>query len=343
MAGVIEYGYSKNVDVWVSEAAKIGIKIVPDMVNFAGYMDQYNNLAMDNPSKDNAIVHMFIGAYLNPWQIANAFIIGDRNALITNAGWDKGTLNPEVVTVPDWVTQPWGASPGQVNITQTVIDLGKTLDPTEQKMLVQIIAWYSNEYCPWSLLTYGGWWNAYNTKEIEGWPADTPDREAPYNCDPLYTAYPAGYGRGGQIFLITLGYLKPKTAAPTISYITVWITKEVSVFFGADGKFYGPLPVGMSISLPTQDADRLIKEGSASITQPVPAGITEALQGISAATSRLETAISTLSTDLGTVVDSINTQVGSMSALLYATVILQVIALIILALVISMMRHKPSA
>lgn len=93
-----------------------------------------------------------------------------------------------------------------------------------------------------------------------------------------------------------VGGIRPKT----VSYVTVYIQKDVPKFRGIDLVWYGPFREGDAARVPDDDADFLIKQGSASLTPPtkLPAEVTESLKSISDTLSSLKNAVSALEATL---------------------------------------------
>jgi len=129
----------------------------------------------------------------------------------------------------------------------------------------------------------------------------------------------------------------PTTWVP-VQYVSVWTTKALAAFIGADGKTYGPYAEGMLATVPKGDADQLIAKGSASYTPPVPPALSAAINATLSATTRVEGSVSALSRT----VDTLSATVGSLSSLLYATIGLQVIVLVVAIVTIMSVRKKPT-
>jgi len=102
------------------------------------------------------------------------------------------------------------------------------------------------------------------------------------------------WNRGNELVL----HLKP--VAP-IEYKLVWFTKDVEAFTGVDGETYGPYTTGEYDKIPLSDAERLVKEGSASYSSP-----TE---------TELESRITTLEAAVETLTEQVETLAGQVEAL----------------------------
>lgn len=91
---------------------------------------------------------------------------------------------------------------------------------------------------------------------------------------------------------------------PAITYVNVWIIGEVGQFFGVDKKVYGPYKGGEFVSLPKEDAERLIAQGLASYTPPAAPGIEELSETVSTMQGDIATIKSGIA-DLGSKVESL--------------------------------------
>jgi len=159
-----------------------------------------------------------------------------------------------------------------------------------------------------------------------------------------------------------IGGIKPSQ----ISYVTVYVTKEIPKFRGIDLNWYGPLKPGDAVRLPEEDANRLLSAGVVSLTPPLPkieiptitfpqqinessvAEISKSITGLASSLQDFANQLSGLLGDLGRKIDnsatSINTlskdvselrsQIGGLSSFLMAIIIIQIItiALVILSL-----------
>lgn len=141
-------------------------------------------------------------------------------------------------------------------------------------------------------------------------------------------------------WLFVVFKLKPSAPISPITYITAYAKASIAAFTGVDGKTYGPYSEGDAMLIPMEDAQRLIDEGKASYSPPVPAeigeiaksvselhgkvsGLESTLAGISAATTELEKSVEALSGQMA----SITTTVAAMGIV---TIILVVVAIVMI-------------
>ncbi|MEM1515585.1 MAG: ABC transporter substrate-binding protein [Candidatus Bathyarchaeia archaeon] len=151
----------------------------------------------------------------------------------------------------------------------------------------------------------------------------------------------AHYYFAGAQWLIPL--LRPRAMVPPVTYITIYALTDIETFTGVDGKTYGPYKAGEAMTIPKDDAERLIREGKASYSPPLPPGTLEALTEILKATARIETSTARLDeklTNLSGTIDALNNNIGSFLPLLYVTIILQIIVVISLAYMIATRGKK---
>mgnify|MGYP000005720525 CR=1 FL=1 len=92
--------------------------------------------------------------------------------------------------------------------------------------------------------------------------------------------------------------------APPITYVTVYATEDIGAFTGADGKTYGPYSAGDAMIIPKADADRLMAEGKASASPPVPPEIPAIADAVSELITKADDIASSIS-DLKTAVDNL--------------------------------------
>mgnify|MGYP000424442451 CR=1 FL=1 len=139
---------------------------------------------------------------------------------------------------------------------------------------------------------------------------------------------------------VILVYLRPTGNVPsselTVEYTDVWITANVSRFVGVDGKTYGPYKRGDYVTLPKDDAERLIAEGLASRT-PIYPGIEAITEKVTQITDKLTTIEKTIS-ELKQAVQTAKAQAPGTEITVIALQILNLILLIIA--VILMIRRK---
>ncbi|MEM2454798.1 MAG: ABC transporter substrate-binding protein [Candidatus Bathyarchaeia archaeon] len=124
-----------------------------------------------------------------------------------------------------------------------------------------------------------------------------------------FYAWPAMHW--GEFLFVILGIKStrvPPTPPPPV-YVTVYAKAGISAFTGVDGKPYGPYKAGDTMVIPKEDADRLVAQGLASYSPPVPAELPEIAKAVSdllGKVSALETTLSGLSSNVNTLSSSID-------------------------------------
>lgn len=76
---------------------------------------------------------------------------------------------------------------------------------------------------------------------------------------------------------------------PVYTYMAVYATTDIPAFIGVDGETYGPYKAGDTLIVPKEDADRLLAEGKASASPPVPAEIPAIAKGVSDLIAKVDT------------------------------------------------------
>ena len=152
-----------------------------------------------------------------------------------------------------------GANPRYVNPElDAIIDKLWTLHPEDPKAAElyekALYIWIRDLFCIPVVET--AFVQVFSGKYWTGWPTEVDMYTVPYQWWPN--------------FIFVLGKIRPR-APVVIEYVSVWIVKDVPAFTGADGKTYGPFKAGEYVTIPKEDAERLIKEGLASYKPPVPA------------------------------------------------------------------------
>jgi len=164
----------------------------------------------------------------------------------------------------------------------------------------------------------------HSTKYWVGWPSENNMYIMPFNWWPSW--------------FFVLANIKPRMAA--VEYTNIWITGAVSQFTGADGKTYGPFVEGQLVTIPKEDAEKLLSQGLASYTVPKPSGFEELSNTISAMQSdisEIKTSISELAS-LSKSVDALSAQIsGITTTVLGVNVVTIILLLVTIALV---MRKK---
>jgi len=135
---------------------------------------------------------------------------------------------------------------------------------------------------------------------------------------------------------------KPAPTPTPVTYVTVYAKTDIPAFTGVDGESYGPYVAGDVMVIPKEDADKLISEGKATYSPPVPAEIPEIASSVSdllGKVSELEstlTEISSTLSDLENSISKINDSINALSsqmATITTTVIGMNIAVIVLVIV----------
>jgi hypothetical protein len=166
-----------------------------------------------------------------------------------------------------------------------------------------------------------------------------------------WTGFPSGespywsflYWCAGARYI--LPRLRPaKAPIVAVTYVTVYAKTDIAAFIGADGKSYGPYAPGEAMVIPKGDADRLVGEGKATYTSPVPPEVSESLSKLVERVSELESTIATLTTtvsDLKSSVSELSDEVRSMSSTILATSAVTIL-LVIIVIALLFIRVKPS-
>jgi peptide/nickel transport system substrate-binding protein len=151
-------------------------------------------------------------------------------------------------------------------------------------------------------------------------------------------------------FLFVVLSIKPVRVAPpvVITYLSVWITGAVDAFTGADGKTYGPFKAGEFVTIPKEDADRLIAEGLASLTAPVPAEIPEIAKSVEKLKADMESVKADIAALSGTVaglakdetVKALRDALAGMQSMVYASMAVSAITLILVLVTLAMVLKR---
>jgi len=145
--------------------------------------------------------------------------------------------------------------------------------------------------------------------------------------------------------LVINGYKSPTTGEwvggliPTsISYVTVYFTKDYGRFRGIDLKWYGPFKAGDAARVPEDDADFLISQGVASLTPtiPTPSAPTVELTPVLDRLDKLSSAVTEVSTH-------INSLTQSLSNLVVLTLVITLLNTILLLYIIIYTTRKRGA
>ncbi|MEM1989736.1 MAG: ABC transporter substrate-binding protein [Candidatus Bathyarchaeia archaeon] len=327
---IAEWGWIAQADNIASQLAKIGIKINPVALTWPEYWQSHD---LDHKYPIYVGRQAYFGSG-HPWYGFNEIFVTMRQTKGANLPWRGG--NPyfvEIVDVPTWVDP----TAGKVNVTELTIKLGETLDLEEQKRIVKILVWYVNEYVPILPVYIIARSYIANPKVIGGWDK-IPDND------------PVLYGRGDEGIiptLMSLGLIWPYEAPvtpPTYIYVTVYAKTNIPAFTGVDGETYGPYKEGDAMLIPKEDAERLVAEGKATYSPPVPAEIPEIARAVSdllGRVSRLETSVSTIGADVSALskkVDDLSGQIASIAGTAAATTttVVGIGAVIIILSVISL-------
>lgn len=137
---------------------------------------------------------------------------------------------------------------------------------------------------------------------------------------------------------------------PPVTYVTVYAKTDIEEFVGADGKTYGPFSAGDTMVIPKEDADRLLAEGLASRTPPVPpeleaiaASVTEVLSELDALeTSLLDelSAIEENTAGLSESIEALSGQIGAMASTAMTAMALNVIVIVLVIVNIALTLRK---
>jgi len=130
--------------------------------------------------------------------------------------------------------------------------------------------------------------------------------------------------------------IKATGASPPIESSYVWFAEDVAAFTGADMRTYGPFSEGAYDKIPREDADRLVAEDVASFQAPIP-GLSQILSSISEVSSAMNTLQSSMASSL-TEVSSNVTALSSQMSTLTAGLVVEGIAIVILAVALLMRR-----
>lgn len=146
-------------------------------------------------------------------------------------------------------------------------------------------------------------------------------------------------------FLFVILNLKStrKVSPPTYIYVTVYAKASIPAFTGVDGKTYGPFEYGDALLIPKEDAERLIEQGLASYSPPVPAEIPEIAKRVSdllEKTSRLETSMRSLEGSVSDLKGSIDALSGQMAGITTTIVGMGAIIVILVIIAIVMPLRK---
>jgi len=127
-----------------------------------------------------------------------------------------------------------------------------------------------------------------------------------------------------------------KSTVPMLKYTTVWIREAVTEFVGVDGETYGPFTEGEYVTIPTDDADRLLEAGSASLTPPVPPEIEEAITNIANSVDQITESV----TELSETVTANSNRIASLESTLYAALSAGIVSIILSVVAIIVARKK---
>jgi len=165
----------------------------------------------------------------------------------------------------------------------------------------------------------------WNTKYWTGWPTNSNLYAFPYYWCPN--------------FIFILFKLEPVAHAPIV-YSTVWFTKDVEAFTGADGKTYGPFTAGSSASIPLSDAETLVENGYASFSPPVSPDISTGLTNLQTSVADLQTAVTNLNTavtsleaEITDLKTTLTANLSTMQTLLIVTIILEIVSIVVTVVV----------
>jgi len=126
-------------------------------------------------------------------------------------------------------------------------------------------------------------------------------------------------------------------------YQDVWIINYTSRFKGVDDKYYGPFKAGEQVTIPKEDAKRLLAEGLASLTPPPTAAIPEELMNtindLQDKTSALTASIDELKETIADLEDRIATQESAMY-LTYAAIAISIISIILSVVSLTKIRTR---
>jgi peptide/nickel transport system substrate-binding protein len=233
------------------------------------------------------------------------------------------------------------------NVTELTIKMN-IVDEATRKEIINVLARIFNEYLP-ALPHYvrpGG--PLYiNFNHIE-WPKPwKPEAEGKYRLpcpiiegqDCAEWTYPFDQS---IVWVVIKGLAKPKGLTieekpPVYTYVVVYATTDIPGFIGVDGRSYGPYKKGEAISIPREDAERLVEEDKATYTPPLPPELAEVLSRIINDISSLRqntiASLEGLSSNIRALSDNLS-QISSQLANM--TMVTVVEAIVILVLVIGL-------
>ena len=153
------------------------------------------------------------------------------------------------------------------------------------------------------------------------------------SADNPYIHWPAWWA---SFLHVVIGYPDPETGEwiggirpREVDYTTVYFTENVPRFRGIDLVWYGPFKAGDAARIPVDDAEYWIRKGKASYTPQVPgvgAELQETLSEISNKLSGLEETVN----ELADKIEAIPAMgVEGLTNLLYATIVLEVVTIIV--------------
>lgn len=323
----------EDLDFVVTEwFGSIGIKLTP--VPYS-YMDFFYLLNRDDGYPLYHCFWTYYGHHL--WQLLQVEF-GPGYAWGYFGGFRPGTNYPQIVEVPEWVEPGLGT----VNMTTVALEYFREAymkgDFAAQKKWLKVIAWYANEYVPFIPMCINLRPLVFNNDCVDLLAPGEPNR------DPIWLSMPIG-----DCFFFALplhlGLIRPKAAPvtpPIYTYVTAYAKVSIPAFTGVDGKAYGPYKEGDAMLIPKEDAEKLVAEGKATYSPPVPAEIpkiAEAVSDLLGRVSKLETSTSAIRTDLDTLsrkMDELSSSVNSLSgqiANITTTVIGVGVVVIILAII----------
>jgi peptide/nickel transport system substrate-binding protein len=253
--------WSVLADAFVAQMARIGIKIRLVGTTWTPYCQ---SLFRDHEYD----MYLRFGCWfsIHPWSTMN-------NIFVVRNSWEGIPApyplhEPQIVDAPEWVAswivekgRPWLVGERGINVTRFTIELGilGTEDPEKMREGLKFLTWYCNEYPFYLPYTLSGRTYAINKKLVSGFPTSP--------SHPLWHPYPY-QDVHPYILWTSLGMFGP-VVPYTGTYTVVYILEEIPGFLGVDGNYYGPYKRGDVVSLPEEDATRLISKGLASYSPPV--------------------------------------------------------------------------
>jgi ABC-type transport system substrate-binding protein len=196
----------------------------------------------------------------HPTQLYLSMFQGHKLGRIGVATWAQGIRTKyfvQEVEVPDWVVP----DAGTVNITDLAWEMNTVTDRDRMSDIIRIMTWYINEYVPAIPMCEKPMYNVYQVRPSGvNYYMDRTLLDTYEDFDPIYYGW-----RGKPAGLWVYGWVQPipLELPPPITFMSIWITKAVEAFTGADGKEYGPFEAGTEETIPEEDANRLLGEGSA--------------------------------------------------------------------------------